>query len=129
MEIDVGANTKIKHTCKKCKYTCFHMGNFNKHLKTKKHTANYTSKLRKCACGKVYAHASGLSRHKKICNRANHMSDEATAPALVALEASHAPEHFTSIIRDLLDLNEKFKKENIILRALMMRMHTLGRPS
>ena len=75
-------NKKLYH-CKYCNYSTPRKLDFSKHLETKKHKkkieVDYLSAaVRKAAikagayscdkCEKVFKFASGLSRHKKICN-------------------------------------------------------------
>jgi len=61
--------------CEKCDYTSFRKSDYNKHLQSKKHNDNNDNmndnkKLSyNCECGKKYNFISGLSRHKKLCNR------------------------------------------------------------
>jgi hypothetical protein len=56
--------------CKKCDYTAKRKGDFNKHLKSKKHNASKmlvkNSKFI-CKCGKSYTHDSSFYRHSKVC--------------------------------------------------------------
>ena len=64
-----------KFHCEKCDYTSFRKSDYNKHLQSKKHNDNNDNmndnkKLSyNCECGKKYNFISGLSRHKKVCNR------------------------------------------------------------
>ena len=61
--------------CEKCDYTSLRKSDYNKHLQSKKHNDNNDNmndnkKLSyNCECGKKYNFISGLSRHKKLCNR------------------------------------------------------------
>ena len=65
-----------KYVCIDCSFKCSKESNFNKHLLTAKHKmiTNDNNKMPKnavvftCECGKIYKFASGLSRHKKICD-------------------------------------------------------------
>ena len=59
--------------CKKCDYKCSRKSDFNKHLKSKKHSTTNTTKiqpkiLHHCECGKKYAHRASLFNHKKTCD-------------------------------------------------------------
>ena len=65
-------------TCKSCDFFTFNKKDFNRHIKTKKHTSNVsqwfsTEKTQKtpyqCSCGRLYKDNSGLWRHKKRCNK------------------------------------------------------------
>jgi len=66
--------------CKECDYSTCQKSHYNKHLLTRKHkmitndnkSAESAEKVpifkkHTCICGKIYTHASGLSRHKKDC--------------------------------------------------------------
>ena len=63
--------------CETCNYKCCNKYDYNKHLLTTKHKMiiNDNNKSHKiatsysCECGKLYKHASGLSRHKLQCNQ------------------------------------------------------------
>ena len=68
-----------KFKCIKCDYYSNNKKDYNRHLSTDKHTMitndniydnktpNYILKKHICDCGNEYNHASGLSRHKKVC--------------------------------------------------------------
>ena len=65
-------------TCKSCDFFSCNKKDFNRHIKTKKHTSNVsqwfsTEKTQKtpyqCSCGRLYKDNSGLWRHKKRCNK------------------------------------------------------------
>ena len=61
--------------CKKCDYKCARKSDFNKHLKSKKHSTTNTTKiqpniLHSCECGKSYNHRASLFNHKKSCTYA-----------------------------------------------------------
>ena len=65
-------------TCKSCDFFTCNKKDFNRHIKTKKHTSKVsqwfsTEKTQKtpyqCACGRLYKDNSGLLRHKKRCNK------------------------------------------------------------
>ncbi len=66
-----------KYFCEKCKFSCLKQSNFNIHCSTQKHINNLNKseiELQNniknsfiCNCGKIYSHASGLSRHKVNC--------------------------------------------------------------
>ena len=69
--------------CKKCDYTTCKIGNWKRHLKTKKHndtqmvhndthlgakrSSTQTAQKWVCGCGKSYKYHSGYYRHKKTC--------------------------------------------------------------
>lgn len=67
-------NKKVaKFHCEKCNYKCSKLSDWNKHITRQKHlnesdNDNDSIKTYTCICGNVYAHISGLSRHKKTCD-------------------------------------------------------------
>jgi len=69
--------------CESCKFKCSNKKDYNRHLLTAKHKMitngnNKTPKNPKafvCDCGKEYNFASGLSRHKKKCQKISQEKD------------------------------------------------------
>jgi hypothetical protein len=67
-------NSPKNFHCKKCDYYANRIGDFNKHLQTKKHNDKNDNKNSPpenpyhCGCGKKYKFQSGYCRHKKTCN-------------------------------------------------------------
>ena len=55
----------VKYICKLCNYSTKRKANYERHLKTKKHT-NF-NKTFNCQCGKVYKFQSGFCKHKNRC--------------------------------------------------------------
>lgn len=76
-----------KYSCEQCNYETSDKSNYNKHLQSVKHNKKQSTKqaiLKQtkviktyknegltCSCGKQFSYASGLSRHKRICNGIN----------------------------------------------------------
>jgi hypothetical protein len=66
--------------CQHCDFSCCKKGDFNRHLKTKKHlatnlhqiTSNYIAASYVCECGKNYKDRTGLWKHKKMCELEQH---------------------------------------------------------
>lgn len=55
--------------CEKCNYTTTNKGNFQKHLKTKKHL---TVDIKKCSkCDKMYKTRQSLWKHQQTCTQLN----------------------------------------------------------
>ena len=82
-----------KFYCELCDFKCSKYSNFFAHNNTRKHKIaengnkmvtfdNYfmpkNADYYKCKCGNTYKHKSGLSRHKKICNVDNDVTDKIT---------------------------------------------------
>ena len=66
------SNFVKKFICEKCDYSCSKKGDFNKHLRSKKHNTTNTTAIQQqlsytCECGKVYNHRASLYNHKKKC--------------------------------------------------------------
>ena len=70
--------------CEICKFKCCKLSDYNRHILRAKHIKNEkmvkndkngniktpkNAKSYKCECGKEYSHLSGLSRHKKTCDK------------------------------------------------------------
>jgi hypothetical protein len=67
------SNYTKKFICEKCDFRCCKKGDYNRHLKSKKHNTTNTTKIQQiilhsCECGKQYTHRASLYNHKKICN-------------------------------------------------------------
>ena len=105
-----------KYICEECDFKCSKLSNYNMHLSTRKHqmiingNANdniETTKIAKsyiCDCGKKYNYASGLSRHKTICNFKQDNSPKVENLSTVDT-ANHAPQEAHSV-----DSNEDVKQ-------------------
>jgi hypothetical protein len=69
------AKNRREYNCEKCNYNTCKLGDWKKHLETKKHNNSKTvidnvAKSRPhliCECGKTYKYRSGHYRHKKTC--------------------------------------------------------------
>jgi len=64
-------NILKKFHCEYCDYSCNKKSDWKKHIMTLKHKSRQNSpKVAnnfECKCGKIYKHASSLSKHKKMC--------------------------------------------------------------
>lgn len=63
-----------KFVCEKCNFKCFKLSNWNTHLSTNKHkkiiiNGEINAKSFICECGNEYKYSSGLSKHRKLCNK------------------------------------------------------------
>ena len=58
--------------CEKCDFSCSKKGDYNRHIKSKKHNTTNTTQIQQqihiCECGKVYSHRASLFNHQKKCN-------------------------------------------------------------
>jgi hypothetical protein len=92
--------------CKNCDYITCRKSQYDRHLLTSKHLIgkkngkNDNEKVQKvqehfsCSCGKNYKHLSGLSRHKKQCNK----------------NKEEPVEESNNVILELLKQNQEFKE-------------------
>jgi len=88
--------------CEKCHYNTCKKSQYDRHLLTPKHKNGKNDKndnekvphALSCSCGKKYKHLSGLSRHKKTCNKTK--------------EEPHEPSN--NVILELLKQNQEFKE-------------------
>tara|TARA_Y100000389_G_C17407876_1_gene489099 strand:+ start:238 stop:1047 length:810 start_codon:yes stop_codon:yes gene_type:complete len=59
-----------KYTCVFCDYNSHNFSNYKKHIETIKHKRiTMDNKSNKCECGKMFAYASGLCKHRKVCKQ------------------------------------------------------------
>jgi len=104
--INNGNNSGLKSSnifcCEKCHYNTCKKSQYDRHLLTPKHKNGKNDKndnekvpdALSCSCGKKYKHLSGLSRHKKTCNKNK--------------EEPHEPSN--NVILELLKQNQEFKE-------------------
>jgi len=104
--INNGNNSGLKSSniffCEKCHYNTCKKSQYDRHLLTPKHKNGKNDKndnekvpdALSCSCGKKYKHLSGLSRHKKTCNKTK--------------EEPHEPSN--NVILELLKQNQEFKE-------------------
>jgi len=107
-----------KFVCEKCNFVSSKKSDYNRHLTTLKHKmiTNDNKKAQKsanfeCACGKVYKHYSGLSRHKLKCFQKNENyeeSDEKNKKLMEMLKES------TETNNKLAEKIKELEKQNII---------------
>ena len=89
MELPDSPKLPDKLYCEYCDYISYHKGDFNKHIRTRKHhwklsgtileipgeklpeSEHTTSNIHDCLCGKTYKTSSGLWKHKKLCQNIN----------------------------------------------------------
>ena len=76
---DIFTSNYIKlHHCKSCDFKCYKLGDWNRHLLTRKHQKTYNgltkaSNLHQitsnyiCDCGSTYKHRQSLYKHQKAC--------------------------------------------------------------
>jgi hypothetical protein len=77
--LDTDIANKYKFFCKKCEFTCFKKGDWNRHNLTLKHIDNEEIVIKNektvikksqhiCICKKEYCYRQGLAFHKKKCD-------------------------------------------------------------
>ena len=78
MADNITSNYIKLHHCKTCDFKCYKLGDWNRHLMTRKHQKTYNgltnaSNLHQitsnyiCDCGSVYKHRQSLYKHQKVC--------------------------------------------------------------
>jgi hypothetical protein len=74
-------NSTYKFCCEICNFKCNKKHDMSRHVKTSKHKDNLAQAIPTnnltCKCGKKYTFASGLSRHKNVCNKNKETIQEA----------------------------------------------------
>ena len=107
----LGAETSQKEPaffhCKKCDYTTCKLGNWKRHLKTKKHNGtkmihdDTSNELKRaatstavvnnyiCECGRSYKYHSGYYRHKAKCNFIPYNPPEVIVPTINKIDYRH----------------------------------------
>ena len=98
--------------CKKCDYSTSKQSDFTKHISTAKHKrltmANKKSpKVAKfvCNCGKVYVHASSLSKHTRKCSDASIYYEEPTY-----IDTENDQNEYMGVINKLVNDNNELKQ-------------------
>jgi hypothetical protein len=112
--------------CKFCNFICFKNSNFQKHLSTDKHLLNKDmvihgkSMVTKnaepliCSCGKLYKYKSGLSRHKKICEK---------IPKNAENKNNTEYDNDTNIITKLLEQNSTLITQNLEFKQFILEQN------
>ena len=107
--------------CSKCDYLTCRKSQFDRHLMTAKHNLelNDNKKSSKnnefsCECGKTYKFASGLSRHKIICNKSNNtiMEKDSVIEKEFTLEYDdiNYKEMFLSLVKQNVELQKTIQE-------------------
>ena len=118
-----------KFYCKKCDYKAKRKGDFNKHLKSKKHNRvlmisdDYKILNCQCECGNIYANKQNLNRHKKICKRIEHKKEQKTTDIsnntystnVIIQQKDREINDLKSMFMQLMDTNNEMQKQLIEL--------------
>ena len=118
MTTKIHQKTSYKFICEKCDFKCSKKGDYNRHLKTRKHNDTNTTLLQQkihhiCECGKSYNHRASLYNHKKKCTyKPDQDSDIQPAPT----EIPDTPT-LTSLLMELIETNKDLKNEIIDLAS------------
>ena len=59
---------EYKYECINCNFKTRDKKDYNRHLKTKKHTKHIIDLILECSCGKIYKYKKSLTRHQQSCN-------------------------------------------------------------
>ena len=129
-------NSDNQFYCKKCNYKCSLKQHYIQHCKTIKHNDNKkisndtqnsvkNAKAYICVCGSKYLHASGLSRHKKVCNykeepNKNQIEEiESIISSVIKKELTNIVEDKNISILENNKQNQDFQKQNLELQKDM----------
>jgi hypothetical protein len=91
--------------CANCDYRCSRIGDYNKHIKSKKHNAtkcyiNATKNSLNCVhCGKTYKHHSSFYRHKKSCNDSINITNNVEMNEKTQIEELDYKEMFLTMMK------------------------------
>ena len=96
--------------CEQCDFSCSKIGNYNRHLLTRKHImiTNGDKKganIFECECGKIYKHRQALSTHKKKCTYVPVTEDE--TQQLTKLDPN--------MVRELIEKNTELQQQLVEL--------------
>lgn len=103
---------EAKFYCEKCDYTCLRSGDFNKHIRSKKHNSKNTTELQQkilyeCDCGRSYNHRASLYNHKKKCTYEPPHTQEETKSLPNKLDPN--------MVRSLIEQNTELQKQLVEL--------------
>jgi len=77
---------EYKFECINCNFKTRDKKDYNRHLKTKKHTKHILDVVNECLCGKIYKYKKSLTRHQKTCNINNNNYIESDTPKETEIE-------------------------------------------
>lgn len=97
MEISVS-----KYCCRLCNYKCDFKYRWENHTRSLKHMLNVNKSYSVCPCGKRYKYKSGLSKHKKTCDKSNNKIK-------ILLKEIHQKE--LSKIKEIQKLKDEYNEE------------------
>ena len=103
--------------CENCDFKCSKRGDYNRHLKTKKHnTYKYLQNdLQKntydCICGKSYKHRQSLNNHKKKCT---YTPEEQTSEPDTEIQDTPS---LATLLMELIETNKDLKDQIIDLAS------------
>ena len=112
---------EINFSCKECNFKCKKRGDYNRHIKTKKHIkiekegVKYSCKI----CNKVFLNRSGLWRHKKECNKKLDNSEYKELYYELLKEQNKLKDEITRVYQELI---KKQEENDTIMRQLMQNM-------
>ena len=110
---------KYNFICEKCNFNCNKQSNWNIHITTNKHL-DIKKDLPKpksfiCVCGIEYKHASGLSKHRKNCNKecnnVQTINEETINKTTEINRNNNTSSHISQeMILDIIKSNELYRK-------------------
>jgi hypothetical protein len=132
MVTEKNAENALKFICENCDFKCSKKSNYDKHLTTQKHLANYKClqsiykkmpempKKHMCPCGKEYIHRQGLYAHKKKCSGNFILKKEYD---INSLEVSH----LTNLVIELVNTNKEIQKQNQEFKKEIIELYKTGK--
>ena len=111
----------LKFSCKECNFKCKKRGDYNRHIKTKKHIKIHTGGVKyNCKiCNKVFLNRSGLWRHKKECSKKLDNSEYKELYYELLKEQNKLKDEITRVYQELI---KKQDENDTIMRQLMQNM-------
>jgi len=112
---------EYKFMCKECNFKCLKRGDYNRHIKTKKHLKIISDGVRyKCKiCEKVFLNRSGLWRHKKVCNKKLDNEEYKELYYELLREQNKLKDEITRVYQELI---KKQTENDEIMKQLMHNM-------
>ena len=112
---------KNNFTCRECNFKCLKRGDYNRHIKTKKHLKIISEgvKYRCKICEKVFLNRSGLWRHKKKCNKKLDNEEYKELYYELLKEQHKLKDEITRVYQELI---KKQQENDEIMRKLMYNM-------
>jgi hypothetical protein len=128
-------NEPHNYFCEKCDYTTCKLGNWKRHLNTKKHNVDYmltnvdslgakTSQNEPqwgCKCGKYYSYKQSYYRHKKTCTYKPPVVETETENQIVAKDIDK-DEIIMELLKKMSEQQQQLNEQNKVIGDLVHRV-------